>query len=363
MMGMRIQYLLVAILALGAAARAQAAGSADDLAISRVFGNEHPGPYKHPASISQLANGDLYIAYYGGEGEYATETSVYGSRQKKGEQTWSAPQPIATAPFASVGNAVVWQAPDGVVWLFYVYRPGETWSSSRIMMKVSRDGAQTWLDAQPLTFEEGTMVQGRPEVMMNGEYWLPVYHETGADIEMTGASSESFFLRHDPKSRKWSETGRIRHKKGNIQPGIFQIDEKYLIAYCRRGGNYEPTTDGWMVRSESRDGGKTWSEGADSKFKNPNAAISLLKLANGHLLMVYNDSMNERTPLTASVSTDNDKTWPHKRDIATGPYDYAYPYAIQLADKKICLIYTSHERAQINLAIFAEEAILKAPGK
>ena len=26
----------------------------------------------------------------------------------------------------------VWQAPDGVVWLYYVVRYGDTWSSSRI---------------------------------------------------------------------------------------------------------------------------------------------------------------------------------------------------------------------------------------
>ena len=40
--------------------------------VERVFGPEHPGGrYKHPASIAQLANGDLYLAYYTGSGEYA----------------------------------------------------------------------------------------------------------------------------------------------------------------------------------------------------------------------------------------------------------------------------------------------------
>jgi hypothetical protein len=43
----------------------------------RVFGIEHPGQYKHPASITQLANGDLYIAYYGGTGEYGDDTPLY----------------------------------------------------------------------------------------------------------------------------------------------------------------------------------------------------------------------------------------------------------------------------------------------
>ena len=37
----------------------------------RIFGPETPtGKYKHPASITELANGDLYLAYYGGDGEY-----------------------------------------------------------------------------------------------------------------------------------------------------------------------------------------------------------------------------------------------------------------------------------------------------
>ncbi len=47
-----------------------------NIATYRVFGPEHPGQYKHPASITQLANGDLYIAYYGGSGEYGDDTAV-----------------------------------------------------------------------------------------------------------------------------------------------------------------------------------------------------------------------------------------------------------------------------------------------
>ena len=29
-------------------------------------------------------------------------------------------KPIASDPFRSVGNGVIWEAPDGLVWLFYV---------------------------------------------------------------------------------------------------------------------------------------------------------------------------------------------------------------------------------------------------
>ena len=65
-----------------------------------------------------------------------------------------------------------------------------------------------------------------------------------------------------------------------------------------------------MVRAESTDGGWTWSEGRDSAFPNPNAAVDFLKLASGNLLLVFNDSMTSRTPLVAALSTDGDRDVP-----------------------------------------------------
>ena len=45
--------------------------------IDRLFGPETPtGRYKHPAAITQLANGDYYLAWYGGDGEYDPGTAV-----------------------------------------------------------------------------------------------------------------------------------------------------------------------------------------------------------------------------------------------------------------------------------------------
>jgi predicted neuraminidase len=88
--------------------------------------------------------------------------------------------------------------------------------------------------------------------------------------------------------------------------------------------------------------------------------VDFIKLANGHLLLVYNNSGTDRTPLTVAISTDGDKSYPFRRDIATGDHDYAYPYAIQAADGKIHLVYTSDARSVINHAVFDEAAILKS---
>lgn len=328
------------------------------LRIERVFGPETPtGKYKHPASIAELANGDLYLVYYGGDGEYAVDTGVFGARLKRGSSHWSPPKRIAHDPFASLGNGVVWQAPDGAVWLFYVVRPGETWSSSFIQAKVSHDNAKTWSDSFLISAVQGMMVRGQPIVLDTGEYLLPVYHETGFDTENVGTDTTSRFLRFSPKTKKWTESGIIRSAKGNLQPAVVQLTHDYLIAYCRRGGGYDPVTNGYLIRSESHDGGRTWSEGRDSAFSNPNAAVDFLKLSSGNLFLVYNDSMNERTPLSVSLSTDGDKRWGHKRNLATGPFDYGYPFAIQSRDGKIHVVYTSDGRSVINHAVFDEEWI------
>ena len=342
---------------------ASTAAAAESITFERVIGPEFPGKYKHPASIEELASGDLYIAYYGGDGEYAEVTAVYGMRKKKGESKWSAPTIIADTPFRSDGNAVVWQAPDGLVWLFYVCRFGDTWSTSRIKAKISRDDGHTWSDSFMVSLDEGMMVRSRPLLLADGDYLLPVYHETGHDTEKVGADSTSLFLRFDPRTKKWSRSGPIRSARGNIQPSVVQLSADDLVAYCRRGGGYGPGTEGFIVRSESHDGGRTWSAGRDTRFPNPNAAIDFIKLTNGHLLLVYNDSGTERTPLSVAISTDGDKSYPYKRDIAVGPHDYAYPYAIQAKDAKIHVVYTSDARSVINHAVFDEGAILASPAK
>jgi predicted neuraminidase len=335
--------------------------TAGEIKTDRIFGPEIPtGKYKHPASVDELQNGDLYLVFFSGKGEYSDDTAaVFGSRLTKGTSIWTAPLAIARDPFHSLGNAVIWQAPDGPVWLFYVVRFGEIWSNSRIAAKISKDGARSWSDATMITFEEGTMVRSHPIALSSGDYLLPIYHEVGTDTEKVDANCTSSFLRYETAKRHWTETNRVRSRLGNIQPAVVQITDQHLIAFCRRGGDYEGRKDGWLVRTESHDGGRSWSEGKDSEFPNPNAAVDLIKLKNGHLLLVYNDSFNERTPLAVAISTDGGKSFPHRRNIAEGRGDFGYPTAIQTQDGKIHVTYTSDERTVIQHAVFEEGDISK----
>lgn len=348
----------LAILLLGLTTRAHSA----DLFLERVFGPEvKTGDYKHPASFDQLQNGDLYLAFFSGKGEYNDNSAaVFGSRLRPGARKWSKPTAIARDPFHALGNPVVWQAPDGLVWLFYVSRYGTHWADSRIAAKVSRDGANTWSDSFTVAFDEGMMVRAHPVVLSNGDYLLPVYHEVGRDTESVDASCTSLCLRWDRTRRIWQPGDRVWSRLGNIQPAVVEVGSDQLVAFCRRGGDYNGRPDGWLVRAESRDGGRTWSQGRDSEFPNPNAAADFIKLRNDHLLLVYNNSFTNRTPLTVAISTNNATTFPFRLDIAAGAGDFGYPTAVQTRDGKIHVLFTSDERTVIRHAVFDEDAVLKA---
>jgi predicted neuraminidase len=353
--------LVVALAIAGSHRNAARAGEPE---FERILGPEiRTGPYKHPACMTELKGGDLYLVYYGGAGEYAVDTGVFGARRPQGSRQWTPPRRIAHDPFRSVGNAVVWQAPDGLVWLFYVVRYGNTWSTSRVQVKVSHDQAETWSDASMLVLDEGTLVRNRPIVLNDGDYLLPLYHETGHDTESTGPDSYSFFVRYVRKDRAWLKTGAIRSARGNIQPAVAQLSDRELVAYCRRGGDYRPETIGHIVRSESHDGGWTWTEGKDSSFPNPNAAVDLLKLQSGRLLLVYNRSMNRRTPLSLAVSEDQDRSWPVRRDLRAGDNDYGYPIAFQASDGRIHVVFTSDRRTVVNHAVFDEAWVLRGASR
>ncbi len=331
-----------------------------EILTERIFGPEVPtGPYKHPASLCALDNGDLLLVYYGGEGEYAQSTAVFLSRLPAGGSRWSAPRAVARDPFRSTGNGVCWQDPSGRVWLFYVVRFGDTWSTSRIAAKISDDRGRTWSDPGLLSLEEGWMVRGKPIVLGSGRWLLPVYYEAGSDRERVEPETASFFLIRDPGQAEWKPSARIRSPNGNLQPAPVELSPGHVLAFCRRGGGYGPGERGFIIAAESHDGGLTWSEGRDTELPNPNSAIELIRLRSGRLLLVYNPSMNRRTPLAAALSEDGGRTWPWRRNLAEGDDSFAYPSAVQTPDGRIHVVYTSDERKVIRRAVFRESDILE----
>lgn len=110
------------------------------------------------------------------------------------------------------------------------------------------------------------MVRSRPILLSDGHYLLPIYHETGADTEKTGSDTSSIFLRFNPKTNRWTPSNKVFSRMGNLQAAVVEIEPGRLMALARRGGDYEPGDDGYVVKTESRDGGRIWSAGVETQF-------------------------------------------------------------------------------------------------
>jgi predicted neuraminidase len=93
--------------------------------------------------------------------------------------------------------------------------------------------------------------------------------------------------------------------------------------------------------SESKDEGLTWGTVGDSSLPNPGSGIDGVRLANGHWLLVYNDSIESRAVLAVSISEDEGRSWKFTRHLerhAAGRYHY--PAVIQGSDGTVHAIYS-----------------------
>jgi len=229
-------------------------------------------PSSHASTIVELGNGDLLCAWYAGRQEGAQDVAVWYSRKAPGSDLWTRPAILADDPNHPEGNPVLFEDPNGRVWLFYVtmYDEGvEAWDRCKVKCKWSDDKGQTWSETRTLRDELGWMTRNKPIVLDNGDWLLPIYDER---VWTSGVMISS------DNGRTWFASDEIKAGPGNIQPTLAQLGDGSILALMRRGG---PPERIWQSRSY--DLGRTWSDPVVTDLPNPNAATDVVRLANGHL--------------------------------------------------------------------------------
>ncbi len=123
---------------------------------------------------------------------------------------------------------------------------------------------------------------------------------------------------------------------GNIQPAVVERKDGSLVAYMRENGSLD------KIRvAESTDHGLTWGPVGSIELPNPGSGLDAVKLANGHWLLIYNDTTRKRNSLAVSLSEDEGQTWPVTRHLEQhDDGSYHYPTIIQGADGTIHAVYT-----------------------
>ncbi len=292
----------------------------------------------HGSTLTELPGGDIMAAWYGGDFERAKNVAIYASILEKGKNTWSKPWIIQNTPGKSEGNPVLWTGPDNQIWFFYVTIMKETWNEALIFLKKSNDRGKTWSEPVDITTKYSWMTRNKPLMLENGYILLPIYNETMFDSE---------FLVSRDNFKTWKMSSIIRSPGTNLQPTVVQLSDGSLLTGMRTGSK-----NGLMWWSKSKNNGKSWSKAFTNKVHNPHSACDMVKLPDGKLALVYNDSPDKRNPLTVAISVDEGVNWDIKKDLEKDDFgSYSYPAIISTSDGLIHVTYT-YRRESIKYAVF-----------
>ncbi|MBV8748650.1 MAG: exo-alpha-sialidase [Candidatus Eremiobacteraeota bacterium] len=289
----------------------------------------------HASTVVELRNGDLLAAWFGGSAEGKPDVAIWSSRRTR--DGWSAPVELAREPGVPAWNPVLFHTRDGRLWLYYKVGPGpSSWTAAR---RWSDDDGATWspiaylpagllgpVRAKPLVRDDGLVVAGSSVESYNAwAVWIDRSADNGATWHVAGpVTVPAQYVHPDP----------AEPRVGIIQPSIIALDAHHLRLYAR------PTSRiGRVCVADSYDDGATWTPAHPIDVQNSNSAIDVVRLRDGRIVLVYDDSPTQRTPLALAVSDDG----LHFRRFLTvehDPGEYSYPALIQTADGSLALTYT-----------------------
>jgi predicted neuraminidase len=349
-----------------------------------IFERKGLGGSSHGSTITEGPDGTLYAVWYSGLAEKAADVKVFMSKKPKGgkwENPWLIEKEGETSknPFimgeedpeeleeleneeTSEGNPVIYYDWDSnQLILFWVTMRGagdkSGWSACIIKSKFSKDNGKTWSEPRIIRDMIGWMIRNKPIWLSNGEFILPIMAEIGVGKAMVYRITKEDFMKGMDKSKIQEPDFMI--DGGVSQPTIVETSPGKLLCFMR---SHERTLNCPFLISTSRseDYGHTWSEIQPTKEKipNPDSGTDMVKLANGHIVLLCNPMKKGRKQLTAFLSEDNGETFPYRKDlepIESGK-NYHYPAVIQSKDGLIHVTYTMR-RLNIKYACFNEEWI------
>ncbi len=329
-----------------------------------IFASLPSHPSVHAAALVALPENHLLVSFYGGTVEKANDITIFQAHYDSKNEKWSAPKIAIEDPNKPLGNPVLFLAPDGTLWLYYLVMRGDKWYKCTLHAKTSQDLGQTWTHAQDFPASRGWTIRNNLIILDNDEILFPLCDES---------KGLSFFMASNDCCQTWQIRGSITSHPKNLQPAVVQLANGDLWTLIRTGGK-----GGHCWESRSSDRGQSWTPAKPGPFKNPNSALAMIKLASGCLAAVYNDSDQRqyRTPLVISLSEDDGRTWPHTRILEdqVGEFTYrtdrednwdsiefSYPALVQTDDKMIHIVYTSDSRRTIQHAVCNEAWLRSAP--
>lgn len=308
-----------------------------------IFPARGTGAMSHCSTFVELPDGSLLAAWMTGSFEPAPDQHLATVRRPAGAHAWEPPVPLPQSHGRIEGQPVFLFDESSVLWLYGVCLVGADWTTARIHRRRSYDLGRTWGEAEDLCLATGWMLRSRPIKLGPGRWLLPAYDEV---------RWRSIILHSENDGRTWTPSQPIESDPGNIHacliPGAVGGE---LMTYCRSGG-----IGGWTWLTRSLDGGWTWDRPQPTAIPNPNSGLDVIRMQAGPLIMAYNNSHTDRSPLCLIVSHDDGESWSLPRTVARGNGEFSYPTLLEGAKGLVRMTYTDR-RETIRYAEFDLEWI------
>ena len=318
--------------------------------------------FVHVGSTFEFTNGYVGGLWYGGPYEYSHDNEIYFSAQRNG--SWLEPRAIMTPskvendlgrPIRCLGNPLMLPNSDGSLELLFVTIAMGRWSGGQLNRCVSKDGGLTWSRVERLTlsplFNFSELVRNRPIPLDGGGWCVPIYQE------FIGKFPELLWLKEE-NGRLIARKSRIAGGCATLQPTLIPLNGKKALALLR-----DWTSAKRIFISRSENAGFSWSKPVPTNLPNPDAGISGIKLADGSLLVAFNDSISRRENLSLALSRDGGNFWQRIFGLNRDPDSYpSYPFVMKSFNGLIYLAYTDEGDA-IKLVNFNEAWIAQQQAK
>ena len=307
-------------------------------------------PQAHASTITEMKNGDLVAAYFGGTKERNPDVCIYVSRKPKGSDKWEAPvlaadgvMEVGTADAqlagindsttdASLGpvkkhpewnysfqlgrslkpvdsklrrkacwNPVLYTMPNGELWLFF--KIGLKVSDWTGWVAKSKDGGRTWSDKEALPKGFIGPVKNKPELI--GDRLLCPSSTEG------GKNGWEFHVEiYDLKTRQWKYVGPIPGQMAYLTESMDSTTTDIMNPIARQGEKkrtidcIQPsilklkdgrlqvlmrTRNGRLGTSYSSDNGDTWSTVELTALPSNQSGTDAVTLKDGRHVLIYNN--------------------------------------------------------------------------
>ena len=256
------------------------------------------------------------------------------------------------------GSPYLLVAPDNALHVFALRfyklapdRSAESGSHSVVLHNVSTDDGQTWSATHTVDFGK----------RYTGAFNSAIAQQSGRLLVVLSSPSDAqggrlvcVATHSDDGGTTWRPAGQeISVPEGDqpghpgaIEPVVVQLLDGRIWMLIR-------TQMGYFYQSHSSDDGATWSPPTPTPFAAPNAPAAITRLADGRLVLCWNDLSqypdgiggSKRQFLHVAISADDGKTFSPSREIARRrtqdlpDTNVAYPFLCQAPDGHLLVFY------------------------